>query len=321
MGNQHLRNAVQARMHDVGTTRLAAAEPVLLASSAAVPVRTPKAKAPGQHVWANAWTYKGDARHNPNAAKTDHSGAGFVLGGDVPLNGQVTLGGLFAYEDGKIKNGDNRNSRIDAKAYSLGGYLAAQTHGIEWQGGLIYSLLELDARRTITVPGLANVKADYKVQAFVEAAKSVRVSDDATLAPYLNVTHTRLQTKAVREKGSAAALNVQGQTDHVTQTTLGVRASYQLPGATPVTVTANLGWARAFGDTKTQTINRFGSTGNRFAIKGVDMAKNRALVGVGVEARLARNTTVSLGYDGQLASKYKDHAAKLQVASQHPVLV
>jgi len=38
-----------------------------------------------------------------------------------------------------------------------------------------------------------------------------------------------------------------------------------------------------------------------------------ALVGVGVQAQLAPNAVLSLGYQGQLGSRTRDHSAQLQV--------
>jgi len=234
----------------------------------------------------------------------------------VHLGGGVSVGALFGYEDGKVKNGGTRKSRTDVDSYSLGGYATANAGGIDLQGGLIVSHMKLDASRTITVGGLAGkARASYdgyKVQAFVEAGKSFEAGD-ATFTPYANLTQTWLHTDAAREKGTAAALRIGAQNDSVTQTTLGLRAAYRLPTAAPVALTANLGWAHAFGDTDGKTTNRFGPAGNRFSVQGVRMDKNRALVGVGIEANVARNATLAVGYDGQFGSNTKDHAGSVQV--------
>jgi len=43
------------------------------------------------------------------------------------------------------------------------------------------------------------------------------------------------------------------------------------------------------------------------------MDKNRALVGVGIEARLVPNATLAVGYDGQFGSNAKDYSAGVLV--------
>jgi len=317
LSNNRLKNAAQARMQGLGAQELAAAQPVMLASTSAVPVSSARFAAPGQRLWVNTWHYDGRLDGSRNAAKVDQSGYGLALGGDVRVNDQIAVGALFGYEDGKVKNGGTRRSRTDVDAYSLGGYVNANLAdfgGIALSGGLIYSHLKFDSSRTILLPaGKAKASYDgYKVQAFVEAGKTFDAGD-ATVTPYVNLTQNWLHTDAVRERGSIAALTVRAQTDSVTQTTLGVRASYQLPVAMPVAVTANLGWASAFGDTKAKTSNRFGTASSLFSVEGTRMDKNRALVGVGVEASLTPNATVAVGYDGQFGSNTRDHAANVQV--------
>jgi len=300
-------------MQGLGAQELASA-PVLLASNGTAP--RVNLNTPSQRLWVNTWAYDGDTKGSRNAAKTDQSGIGLALGGDVRVADGVTVGAMFGYEDGKVKNGGTRRSRTDVDAYSLGGYATADLGGVELQGGLIYSHMKLDANRTITVPGLAGkARASYdgyKVQAFMEAGLPLELGE-ATVTPYANLTQTWLHTDAAREKGSAAALRIGAQNDSVTQTTLGLRAAYQLPTAAPVALTAHLGWAHAFGDTKAKTSNRFGTAGSRFAIEGNRMDKDRALVGVGIEAQLAPNATLAVGYDGQFGSKTKDHAGNVQV--------
>jgi len=150
--NNRLRNMAQARMQGLGAD-FASAQPVMVASNGATSL--PLA-APSQRLWVNTWAYNGDTDGNRNAAKTDHSGIGLALGGDV------SVGALFGYEDGKVKNGGTRKSRTDVDSYSLGGYATANAGGIDLQGGLIYSHMKLDASRTITVGGLAGkAKSSY----------------------------------------------------------------------------------------------------------------------------------------------------------------
>jgi len=318
LSNQRLRNTVQARMQGLAAgNRWAMGEPVLLASSGATAVGTTGLRAPSQRLWVNTWGYDGHTDGNRNAARAEHSGFGLALGGDVPLGDSAAAGLFFGYEDGKVKNGSQRQSRVDVAGYSLGGYVTTQVGSVDLQAGLTYSYLDFDARRTITVSGLAGkASADYKgrkVQAFAEASKPFALTDAATVTPYLNLTQSWLSTNSTRERGSAAALAVRGQNDSVFQTTLGLRAAYQLPTHTPVALTAHLGWAHAFGDTDGKTSNRFASAGNRFAVQGTRLDRDRALAGVGIEARLTPNASLAVGYDGQFGSHYKDHTGSVQL--------
>jgi len=52
---------------------------------------------------------------------------------------------------------------------------------------------------------------------------------------------------------------------------------------------------------------------DEMSMKGQAINKDRALVGVGVEAQVAKNATLAIAYDGQFGAKYKDHTGSLQV--------
>jgi len=229
---------------------------------------------------------------------------------------------MLGFEDGKVKTGTALgSSRTTTKAYSLGGYVSARAGRLDLQGGVFYSHLELDSRRDIGLTGLAGQnRADfkgYKVQAFAEVSMPLQPAPALTLAPYLTLSQSWLHTRAAREYGTGAAatqLALGAQTDHVFQTTLGVRASWQLPDSS-TSLNLNLGWAHAFGDTDGKTTHRFanvGATGS-FVAQGMRLDKNRALIGLGLQAQIAPNTTVSVGYDGQFGRHLRDHAGSVQV--------
>jgi len=238
------------------------------------------------------------------------------MGGEQRVGEKLFVGVALGYEAGKTKNGQDRNSRSETKSYSLGAYAATEVKGVDLRGGVAYSYLDLETERNIWVAGLQGqakaAQRGHKTQLFVEAARTVEVNE-AQISPYVGLAQTWLNTSSAREKGSAAALQVASRTDSVTQATLGVRAAYRLPSATPVTLTADLGWARNFGDVQGKTRNRFAGTNARFAIKGTAMAKNTVQIGAGVQANVTRNATVALDYQGQLGARYKSHAASLQL--------
>jgi len=264
-------------------------------------------------LWLHTWGQSGHIAGDANAAKADISGIGLALGADMRVNDNTRAGVVFGYEDGKVKNGNLRNSRASIDAYSLGAYVATQFDSMALRAGVAYSYLDIDTKRDIRAGTLAGqVKSDskgQKVQAFVEAGRDFKLGD-STVSPYVGVAQVWLRTRGAAESGNAAALDVRGRTDSITQTTLGVRGA--VPLSAQVSLTADLGWVHAFGDVQGKADNRF-ATGNRFAVRGVGVDKNMALVGVGVQAQPALNTALSLGYQGQLGSRTKDHSVQLQV--------
>jgi len=271
--------------------------------------------AAGETLWVNPWGFKGKSDGDGNATDTDHAGMGVALGVDHRF-GQTTAGVVFAYEDGKVRNGDVRASRTTVDAYSLGAYAATEIKGIALNGGVAYSVLDMSTRRTLWVPGLeGTARSDYdghKWQVFAEASKTL-AAGAATVTPYARVAQVWLRTQDARESGTAASLTVRGGTDRVFQTTAGVRASFTLPAARPTVVYGDVAWVQSRGDTLGQTGNRFAEAGARFAIRGVEVARNTARIAAGLRTQLSPNAALTLGYQGQLGARTRRHAASLQV--------
>jgi len=287
LGNRHLQNAIIQR------TQSAAQQPL----------------------WVSTWGVNGHLSGNANVAKVDSRGLGLALGGDWRVSDALSAGVVLGYEDGRFK-ANARNARSDVDAYSAGGYVSARMGSMQVRGGVTYSHLDVDSQRTINVPGLqGQAKADYKgskTQVFAEVSQAFAVNR-LSVAPYVGISQSWLHTQSVRETGHSAALDVAAQTDHVTQSTLGLRLAYQLPTTAPVALTADLAWARAFGDTDSHTSNRFAGQGERFTAEGVEVGKNTALVGAGVQANLGPNAALSLGYQGQFGSRTRNHSAGVQI--------
>jgi len=224
---------------------------------------------------------------------------------------------VFAYEDGKVKQGDRRSARSTLDSYSLGAYAGTTVGGgVQLQGGFAYSHLDLETQRTIRVPGLqGRAKADYKahkVQVFAEASKAFE-SGPATVTPYVQAAQTWLRSKDAVESGSNARLVVKGKTDSVFETTVGVRAAYALPTGKPAVVYADVGWGHRFGNTQARTSNRFDNTSARFTVHGAPLDKNVARLGAGVQAQLSGTTTLSVGYQGTMGSRQHSHSGRLQL--------
>jgi len=313
LGDHHLRNVVQAHMPGL------AAQPVLTASNGNVPVGA-ALNTPAARTWANAWGYDGKTSMRQGES-LQHKGSGIAVGADVRVADNVAAGALLAFEDGKVSNDKTLHAHTQLKSYSVGSYVSAQAGAVTLTGGLLYSKLDFDATRDMEklAAGTGEAKASYKghkTQAFAEVARAFELGEAGTVSPYLNLTQTWLHTDAVKEKGSALLpLEAKAQNTSALQSTLGVRTRVRLPVATPVSLSANLGWAHTFAKSvkaSTRIVTAAGVVGDEMSMKGQAVAKDRVLVGVGVEAQVAKHATLALAYDGQFGSKYHDHAGSVQ---------
>lgn len=88
----------------------------------------------------------------------------------------------------------------------------------------------------------------------------------------------------------------------MTYSTLGARVSVPFAfGAIPTTFKGTLAWQHAFGDTTREALYAFGLGAQPFAVSGVLVASDAALVEAGLDMAFTANTSLSVFYAGQLA--------------------
>jgi len=210
---------------------------------------------------------------------------------------------MAGYEDGKTKVGNLRNSELKTSSYIFGGYAFVNNNGLDLVGGASYTLNNYDAKRSINLGNIQDkAKADYKgskLQLFAEGSKTVQTNANLALVPYVNAAHHMLSTDKITEKGSNAALEVKKQSNNVSQVTAGSKVVYEIKGAMPIALTANLGYQMSFGDVDTQTTNTFKGTNASFKTQGAKIDKNKLVFGAGAEAQLGKQAKLVASYDDQ----------------------
>ncbi|MNT68575.1 Extracellular serine protease precursor [compost metagenome] len=113
-----------------------------------------------------------------------------------------------------------------------------------------------------------------------------------------------------RESGGLAALAGRNESSSTTFSTLGVRAATNFSlGGSEITARSMVGWRHAFGDRLPTTQMSF-SGSSPFVIAGVPIAKDVAVLELGVEARVARNTTLNVSYSGQFGSGTRENGVQ-----------
>jgi outer membrane autotransporter protein len=128
--------------------------------------------------------------------------------------------------------------------------------------------------------------------------------------PFVNLAYVHLTTDGFAESGGAAALSGRSKDTSTTFTTLGVRASAAFDlGSVTVNARGSLGWRHAFGDdTPLATLAFFG--GNPFTIAGVPIAKDAAVLDLGLDVGIMENVTLGLSYGGQFATDAVDQSVR-----------
>ncbi len=117
-----------------------------------------------------------------------------------------------------------------------------------------------------------------------------------------------LSTDGFDENGGAAALSASDESSGTGFSTLGVRVAKGLDlGGVAGQARADLGWRYAFGDV-TPEMTLALADGTAFDSRGVPIARNAALIGLGLDLAVNARTMVGFSYQGQFASEAQRNA-------------
>lgn len=272
-------------------------------------------------VWAQAFgnwsTFAGDG----NASSVSQSSGGLFVGGDGAVGGGWRLGGAVGYVGSHSSLADSA-SRTDVDSYTatiFGGrnFQAGPGH-LRFMAGAAYTWHDINTKRDVAAGSLnQRLESSYRAsstQLFSELGYHLPLSDAYSIEPYAGLAWNQLRTRDFEESGGSAALRGKGRTDDVTSSTLGLRGAWQFESSdAPGRLTASLGWRHAMGDvTPSQQLAFDG--GGTFSVRGVPIARNAAVVGLGAEIALARNTTAGVAYDAQFGGGNRQQSGLLKLA-------
>jgi outer membrane autotransporter protein len=132
--------------------------------------------------------------------------------------------------------------------------------------------------------------------------------------PFTGLAYVNLDTDGFGEKGGAAALRSHGNSADAAFSTFGVRTEtgFDLAGLN-ATAHGTLGWRHAYGDV-TPDANLAFAGSSTFGIEGVPIARNTALVSLGVDLDISDNGKFGLSYSGQFGSGIQDQSAKAKLS-------
>lgn len=302
-----LRTAANDRLRDAFDGVAAPAAPVMaFAPGGAVAVAPDTA---GAAIWGRAfgaWS----RLDGGDTADVDSSTGGFFAGADMPAGDGWRVGAVAGYSrtsfdsDGVASSGNSDNAH-------LGLYAGTQWGRIAFRSALAYTWSSVDADRTVAYEGFRDdLSADYDartVQAFGELGYRVD-SAFAALEPYANLAYVHLRTDGFDESGGAAALSASDESSGTAFSTLGVRLAkaVDFEGTTGL-LRADLGWRYAFGDV-TPEMTLALADGAAFDSRGTPVARNAALIGLGMDLAVNESTTVGFSYQGQFASSVQQNA-------------
>jgi outer membrane autotransporter protein len=273
-------------------------------------------------VWAQAFGNWGSFASDGNASRLSQSDGGIFVGGDGAVGNGWRLGGALGYI-GTHSTIDNVSSRTNVDSYSatiFGGrnFYTGPGH-FRFTAGAAYTWHDIDTKRDVAAGGSLNQRLDSSyhansTQVFTDLGYNMPLGDSYTIEPFAGVAWNQVRTRDFSESGGTAALHGSGSSQDVTSTTLGLRGSWDFTSdRSPGRLTASLGWRHAMGDVNPTQELAFGG-GTTFSVTGVPIARDAAVLSLGAEIAIARNTTAGISYDAQFGGGNRQQAGVFRVA-------
>ncbi|MGX9431352.1 MULTISPECIES: autotransporter outer membrane beta-barrel domain-containing protein [Bradyrhizobium] len=266
--------------------------------------------------WAQGFGTWGRIDGNGNAATISGDVSGIIVGYDRTFSsgtGDWRLGFAAGYSSSNY-HVDARSSSFSSDNAHVAVYGGTSFGALGVRFGGAYSWADISADRSVVFPGFYNaLSADTSArtgQVFGEVGYGLS-SASVNLEPFAGLAYVNVDLSRLTEIGGPAALTGYGGSEGVTYSTLGARISVPfLLGPIPTAFKGTLAWQHAFGDITPQVLFAFGPGTTPFAISGVAIASDAALIEAGLDMALAANTSLSIFYAGQLAETDTNNMVK-----------
>lgn len=245
-----------------------------------------------------------------NAATLNRDTRGVMIGVDTGLGSQGRVGILGGYSTSDM-DGSRGGAEVESKHAGI--YAGMRVGAFGLRAGAAYSWHKIDTTRTVAFGGLTNgLTTSYDAetaQVFGDISFPIPFSG-GLVEPFANVAYVHLNTDDFVEEGGIAALSAGREKSNITFSTVGVRlATVDLLGQPGLSGRASAGWRHAFND-RLPTVDYSFADSDTFAISGVPISKDAAVLDIGLDAALSQSAMISVSYSGQIGDRGVDNGVK-----------
>lgn len=234
---------------------------------------------------------------------------GSVLGADWSLNPAWRLGVLGGYSKTDL---DATGVDGNVESWHAGVYALHQNGPMSLRLGAAYSGHQGESKRTIAFNGFSDrPKGDYDAdsqQAFAELGYAMG-SGRLSAEPFASLGYQRYHRDRYQEKGGAAALQVDSQTQDNFSSTFGLRLAHlsSLDNGMSVTPRMTVGWKHTYGDVSSSTRQAFVTGGTAFSVDGSSLDRDSLVLEAGLDVGISARHTLGVGYSGEIGSNSRNH--------------
>ena len=268
-------------------------------------------------VWAQAYGNWDTFSANADARKATSNGGGLILGVDHALTPSFRLGGGFS---AGLTNTTVATSSANTNGYHVMLYSAYAKDRLRLNSGVVQSWYEANMKRGLSLDDQGNAKGKVdsrSTQLFADLSSPITLSQQqdhhTTLSPFGQVSQIWLQTSSFGETGAAARLTGLATNANTGFGTLGARLSHQWKaGEKDWQAGISAGWQRAWGALSPTTTLAF-ATGPGFTVSAAPMARDAAIVEVGIGASLGASSRLNLVYSATVARQSSSQMLQAQL--------
>jgi outer membrane autotransporter protein len=268
-------------------------------------------------VWAQAYGNWDTFSANGDARKATSNGGGLMLGVDHALTTSFRLGGGVS---GGLTSTTVAASSANTNAYHVMLYSAYAKDRLRLTSGVVQSWYVADMKRGLSLDDQGNAKAKVdsrSTQLFADLSSPITLSQQqdhhTTLSPFGQISQIWLQTSSFGETGARAGLTGLATNANTGFGTLGARLSHQWTiGENDWQAGISAGWQRAWGTLSPTTTLAF-ATGPGFTVNAAPMARDAAIVEVGIGASLGASSRINLVYSATVARQSSSQMLQAQL--------
>lgn len=258
-------------------------------------------------VWLQALGHGGTLDRDHDALQT--STKGLVLGVDWGVDEEWRIGVMGGKSDTRL---DSRELDGDLDSWHLGAYALRQNGPMSLRLGATYSNHDGSTKRRVAFNGFSDRPegryAASTQQAFAEVGYNLGRAN-VSIEPFASLGYQRYQRDGYTEKGGAAALKVQGQTQNNLNSTFGLRLAKinTLDNGMQLTPRFSAGWKHTYGEIDSNTRQRLATGGKNFTVSGAPLDRDSLLVDAGLDLGLSAKHSLGVGLSGEVGTDSRNH--------------
>ena len=258
-------------------------------------------------IWLQALGHSG--KLDRDVEPMQHSTKGLLLGADWRLDEEWRLGLMGGTSDTRI---DSEELDGDLDSWHLGAYAMRQTGSLALRLGAAWSNHEGSTRREVAFGRFHDrLKGNYQAstqQVFIESGYNLGRAN-VSIEPFVGIGYQRYQRDGYTEKGGAAALRVDDQSQGNFNTTVGLRMANvsTLDNGMRLTPRFSAGWKHVYGETYTSTRQRLVAGGHGYTVYGAELDRNSLTLDTGLDLAVSSSHTFGIGLSGEIGTDSRNH--------------